>query len=274
MLPFLARGYTPDQGPYKRQLDKALSFLVSQIKMQQGQVARSAQDVFSLAASAYAICEAVELDDDPALVVPARFAFRKMLAAQGRDGGWGGGTAGKSDTLTTAFVISAVTAAPSQWKSFSPKDALGRATRFLHSVERNEGAEFGFSLPDDRPDQADTTAAGLASRLRFGRSKDTWEFQAAVMPLIRKGPTKDILRDYYATQVAWQREGDLWLQWNTKMRELLVKCQSKEGCSKGSWYDGVAENPLAEEYGRLWTTVFATLTLEIYHRYAPVQVEK
>ena len=62
-----------------------------------------------------------------------------------------------------------------------------------------------------------------------------------------------------------------WDAWNRKMRRALIETQVKLGCATGSWDP---EKPTTDDGdqngGRLMTTSFSTLTLEVYYRYLPL----
>ncbi len=62
-----------------------------------------------------------------------------------------------------------------------------------------------------------------------------------------------------------------WDAWNRVMRRVLIKSQEKEGCAAGSWDPNrpTADN-WGEKGGRLMTTSFNALTLEVYYRYLPM----
>jgi len=62
-----------------------------------------------------------------------------------------------------------------------------------------------------------------------------------------------------------------WDTWNRQMRRVLIESQDREGCATGSWDP---EQPAADIWGaqggRLMTTSFNALTLEVYYRYLPL----
>ncbi|MEM9643956.1 MAG: hypothetical protein AAF989_03085, partial [Planctomycetota bacterium] len=61
---------------------------------------------------------------------------------------------------------------------------------------------------------------------------------------------------------------------NEELREWLVASQAKEGGAKGSWHFPDSEShkgPL--EGGRLASTSFATMILEVYYRHMPLYAE-
>ena len=93
--------------------------------------------------------------------------------------------------------------------------------------------------------------------------------------LLENLPDDQVMRNsyywYYATLAMHNFGGPEWDAWNRKMRRVLIQSQEKQGCATGSW------DPLeptfdiwGEKGGRLMTTAFNCLTLEVYYRYLPI----
>jgi len=61
--------------------------------------------------------------------------------------------------------------------------------------------------------------------------------------------------------------GELWDQWNLKMRDQLVSTQLREGPGAGSWD---VTDPHGNAGGRIYQTALSILTLEIYYRHLPL----
>jgi hypothetical protein len=80
---------------------------------------------------------------------------------------------------------------------------------------------------------------------------------------------------YYATQVMHNFVGAEWDTWNRHTRRILIESQVKGGCSEGSWDpERPSQDAWGAQGGRLVTTSFAVLSLEVYYRYLPLyQVE-
>lgn len=134
-------------------------------------------------------------------------------------------------------------------------------------MQADDGAAYGYDNPGNAPG---TTAVGLLCRMYLGWKKDHPALQRGVDRLAKSGPSKDLYTSYYSTQILHHVEGDRWVSWNTKMRDMLVTTQSKAAHEAGSWYDGVETGHGAHVAGRLYCTSLATMILEVYYRHLPI----
>ena len=100
--------------------------------------------------------------------------------------------------------------------------------------------------------------------------KDHPALQRGVARLAKAGPSKDLYFNYYATQILHHMEGDMWVAWNTKMRDMLLKTQQTKGHAVGSWFEEFDKGHGPERGGRLYTTSMATMILEVYYRHLPL----
>jgi hypothetical protein len=79
---------------------------------------------------------------------------------------------------------------------------------------------------------------------------------------------------YYNTLGMFQVNGERWKKWNAVASKTLVSAQRKDGdCFDGSWdYEGSMFH--GHETGRLLSTAYCTLSLEVYYRYALMQAAR
>ncbi len=101
-----------------------------------------------------------------------------------------------------------------------------------------------------------------------------WQLRTGKRYLLQNLPDngrRDTYYWYYATQVMHNLLGHDWDAWNHQMRTALVETQCRHGCAAGSWDP---EYPTLDTWGpqggRILTTAFSTLTLEVYYRYLPL----
>jgi hypothetical protein len=112
------------------------------------------------------------------------------------------------------------------------------------------------------------TAVGLLCRIYLGWKRENPALKAGVEHLSKVGPQPGrIYHNYYATQVLHHWGGDLWDQWNLRMRDELVSTQVKSGPGAGSWD---FRDDHGSQAGRLYQTTLSLLTLEVYYRHLPI----
>ena len=75
--------------------------------------------------------------------------------------------------------------------------------------------------------------------------------------------------EYYATLALYQHQGPVWKQWNENMKQAYLASQTKTGDQAGSWDPNLDRN-FAKRGGRVTTTAFAILSLEVYYRLLPL----
>jgi hypothetical protein len=119
------------------------------------------------------------------------------------------------------------------------------------------------------------TAVGMLCQQYMGIDPKDPGLLEGKQTLLENLPDNDVGRDtyywYYATLAMHNFADADWDTWNRKMRRALIETQVKEGCATGSWDPN---QPMTDKWspngGRLMTTSFSALILEVYYRYLPL----
>ena len=269
LLPFLGRGYTHREGPYKAQIEQGIAFLAGLSMDGKGRVytPKGGGNMYSQGLAGIALSECYAMTQDPRLQAPTQLALNFIMDAQDpRGGGWRYGPKQPGDTSAVGWQLMALKSGNMAYLQVNPL-VIKKAVEFLDSVQADDGAFYGYTDPAKGPG---TTAVGLLCRMYLGWKKDHPALQRGVAHLAKLGPSKDLYFNYYATQIMHHMEGDMWISWNNKMKGMLLKAQASQGHEAGSFYDGVDSGHGADSAGRLYCTSLATMILEVYYRHLPI----
>jgi hypothetical protein len=150
---------------------------------------------------------------------------------------------------------------------------MENAKRWLNSVSK--GSMHGlFAYQPYKNETPTMTAIGMLSWQYLGMRQDDPAMTESKHYLLQHLPDngeRSTYYWYYATQAMHNMTGPSWDTWNRKMRRVLVESQCREGCASGSWDPLMpTQDSWSEQGGRIVTTSFSTLTLEVYYRYLPL----
>ncbi|MFN5285116.1 MAG: prenyltransferase/squalene oxidase repeat-containing protein [Planctomyces sp.] len=273
LLTFLGGGHTHEiKGEYQETVTRGLNWLLSKAETTSSGLdlrgtAQGNSGLYVQGIATICLCEAAALaPKDRTLKRAATSAIRFVERSQDRlGGGWRYTPNQPGDTSVTGWQIMALQSAKANRISVAA-DTMQDARAFLRSVSVENGARYAY-MPRGGP--TDTmTAVGLLCQMYMGWRRDRPELQAGVQHLATVGPSREnMYYNYYATQVLHHWGGELWEQWNLKMREQLVTTQLRNGPGAGSWD---VTDPHGNGGGRIYQTALSVLTLEVYYRHLPM----
>lgn len=273
LLAFLGRGETHLEGDYQDTVKRGLYYLTGQMHVtDQGGDLRDQGRMYAQGIATIALCEAYAMTRDRALEPFAQHAIDFIVNAQDkRGGGWRYQPGQPGDTTVTGWQLMALKSGQMAYLRV-PVDTLHNATRFLDSVQFEQGARYKYQPREKRGPENTNSSIGLLCRMYTGWRADHPGLQRGVGQLSVEGPSMlgrnaDMYYNYYATQVMHQCEGEAWRKWNDRLRDFLVQTQSHEGHESGSWNFVGGQ---AAAGGRLYNTAMAIMTLEVYYRHLPL----
>lgn len=275
LLAFLGAGYTHQSGEYQEAVRKGLAWLTSHQKKDGDLFTDKSEFVwlYSHGMAAIPLCEAYGMTHDPALKDPAQRALNFVVAAQHPDfGGWRYRPRFESDTSVSGWQLMALKSGEMAGLSV-PKSAYDGVSKWLDSVE-SESSPGRFKYHPSKPVTLAMTAEGLLMRQYLGAKRSDVALTAGANHLKARLPREaqqDAYYWYYATQVMFHMQGEHWSEWNASLRDMLIRMQSKEVATEGSWAPDDAK--WGKSGGRHYTTCLNLLMLEVYYRHLPLYIE-
>lgn len=279
-LVYLGAGETHQSGNYKETVRGALEWLVRQQRAD-GFIGDRAAPCAALGhvLAACALGEAWGMTQSARWEPAARQALAALAALQRPDGSFAEAGSREGSVILGTFAVTA-------WRSarmgalpvpaaLGPRylawlDAHSDAATSAPSLSAEETALYPFGRTRGARIAA---ACALFSRILVaGERPDTPETRRAEAILLDDLPRwsvddhpEDALGIWIGTMAMYQRGGAAWKRWSAAMESCLMGQQGVgDACSRGSW------DAAPEEAGRLLTSAFACLSLEVFYRYGRV----
>ena len=281
VLAFLGKQNTLEEGDYSANVTQALHWLVEQqgknsqgIDGYLGGSAAEIAGMYSHAIATFAIAEAYAMTQDQSksefLLVPLQKAVQFTLLCQLEDGGWRykSGQAGGGDMSIFGWQLMALKSAQAAGLEI-PLATRRKMNTFLQQRGLGKSGGLAGYRSTDRPSVA-MTAESLFCKQMLGLSREHPSCNEAVSFLLANPPQRQSLNLYtwyYSTLAMFQYGGTEWDRWNVPLRDLLISEQVIAGPHAGSWEP---RDQWGGYGGRIYSTAFATLTLEVYYRYLPL----
>lgn len=300
LLCFLGDGHdhrTP--GPFKKTVQRGLDWLLAN----QGGDGSLGPRNYEHAIATMALCEALAMTLDPALRVPCERAVKVILARQTRladgqalptdpayshDGlGWDyiSPNPGRNDSSVTGWNVMALKSAKvagiveaeaglagaerwltSAWKAANP----GLDPKTIDKYTSQSVFPYTWNPTGNAAAGTHLACVGLVVGVFLGHQAGDPMLESLANTVMKTNlPTAYPLNTYllyYNTIGIFQMGGERWTAWNQPMSRVLVQAQRQGGdCFAGSWDWQGTQFP-GNEVGRLVSTAYCCLSLEIYYR--------
>lgn len=264
-MAFTSAGSTPGRGPYGRQVNRCVDYLLSNTQDSGFIIYRSAASHGPMYGHGFAtlfLSEVYGMAPQAELREKLGKAVNLIVNTQNDEGGWRYHPRRQdADVSVTICQIMALRAARNAGV-FVPNETVDRCTEYIKQSQNPEG---GFRYQPGTASQFPRSAAGVVALYSAGIYKGD-EIDKGLKYLMKFVPHAGAMRgqdfhyfygQYYAAQAMWHAGGNYWNQWYPAIREELVARQREDG----SWQD-----PISPEYG----TAMATLILQLPNNYLPI----
>jgi hypothetical protein len=277
LLTFLARDNSPfEPGPYRQTIRKGLNYLLEN-QSQDGDLrgppefrgpASQQANLYDHAIAMLAISECALLTGDARLASSSRAAARFIVNAQDTDGGgWRYAPGQTGDTSVFGWEIMALHTA--ELLGFQiPSETRRLAQHYIATACSGPGNVLASYQPGVDSTQT-MTSEMIFARILLGEHLPDADVQYATDFLSGYPPDAshpDLYCWYYASLCMLQMNSPSWSQWNARTRDTLIQLQTRGGFADGCWEINAKG---IDRSGYIFTTAIATLTLEVYYRYAP-----
>jgi hypothetical protein len=279
LLAFLGNGHTHLEGEYRETVERGLEFLLSTQKPD-GNLSGGADQyamMYCHGMAALAVSEAYAMTQDERLLAPVRKAVGYTLGSQHpTSGGWRYKPAETvCDTSQLGWQLMVLKSAELAGIEIPARSRQGMQ-RFLKSVSSGRHGGLAsyrpMSIAGERV-TASMTAEALVCRQFLGMARSNPASDEAGNFILSDMPGRGVNNFYYwyyATLGMFQLQGQHWERWKNALEPTLIANQRSEGDLSGSW----DPDPVWGGHGgRVYSTAFGALCLEVYYRFLPLYVQ-
>lgn len=279
LLAFLGNGHTHLEGDYRETVERGLDFLLSTQKGD-GNLSGGADQyamMYCHGMAALAVSEAYAMTQDERLLQPVRKAVGYTLASQHpKSGGWRYKPAETvCDTSQLGWQLMVLKSAELAGIEIPAQSRQGMQ-RFLKSVSSGRHGGLASYRPMNIAGErvtASMTAEALVCRQFLGMQRSNPASDEAGNFILSDVPGRGVNNFYYwyyATLGMFQLQGQHWERWKNALEPTLIASQRTDGDLSGSW----DPDPVWGAHGgRVYSTAFGALCLEVYYRFLPLYVQ-
>ncbi len=275
LLPFLGAGQTHENGVYRETVSKGLRWLIKQQKSNgdfRGRITDN-RGMYAHGQASIVVIEALAMSGDERFRESAQKAVDYIVAAQHEEGGWRYQPGQAGDTSVFGWQLMALQSAKTPGLGLRvPDETIKLASYYLDLASTADGSLYRYQPQRRSPATPTMTAEALLCRMYLGWTRDDPRLNMGLEWLIDDHPPSrrklNVYYWYYATQALHHFGGPMWKEWNSTMRDLLVKTQDTRGKNAGSW--SASDFEYGGSGGRIYVTSLAVCTLEVYYRHLPL----
>jgi hypothetical protein len=264
-MAFMAGGSTPGRGPYGRQVEQCVGFVLANVQENDGFInapgASSYGPMYGHGFASLFLAETYGMTLRNDIREKLAKAVELIIKTQNDDGGWRYQPVRReADLSVTICQIMALRAARNAGL-YVPHETIDRCVDY---VKRSQNGDGGFMyMVQGGPSAFARSAAGVVALYSAGIYEGP-EIENGLRYLRMNLPRGGFNRDnhyfyghYYAVQAMWHAGGDDWRNWYQAIRDELLARQRDDG----AWMDSICQ-----EYG----TAMATIILQMPNNYLPI----
>ena len=272
LLAFLGAGHTHRSGPYAKNVQYGLEYLLTS-QAEDGNLGGNAElyaFMYCHGIATLALSEGYAMTGDQRMESGVRAAIGYTVAAQHLGtGSWRYQKVEPGDTSQLGWQLMALKSAELAGIEIPARTRDGM-NRFLKNVSSGRSGGLAGYRPGERATRP-MTAEALVCRQFLGISRDNpssdeaGQFLLGELPAVEGRP--NLYYWYYGTLGMYQMQGDYWKEWNQALQAALVERQTTTGAAAGSWEPDCI---WGGHGGRVYSTAMAALCLEVYYRFLPL----
>lgn len=262
-MAFLASASTPGRGPYGKQVNLCVDYLLANTQ-QSGFItaprAASHGPMYGHGFSVLFLAECYGMSPRPELREALSRALKLIVNTQNREGGWRYyPQRADADISVTVCQVMALRAARNAGLHV-PKETIEQSIQY---VKRCQNADGGFMYMLGGGESALARSAAAIVALNSAGIYGTPEVRKGIdylMQFLSKPGTAQPYYEYahyYAVQAMWQSGGEAWGRWFPAVRDEMVRNQRDDG----SWTASIDAD---------YTTAMHTIVLQIPNNVLPI----
>lgn len=269
LMAFMVQGHVPGHGPYGRNMDRAIDYLVGQAKKYGGYIADDTSAVtYQHGLAVMALAEAWGQAKRPELRDIVKNGVDIIMRAQSHvDGGWRYEPKPAQHGGDLSITVSMVQALASAKEAgiLVPDHVLDKARNFVYACQDQAEGYFGYRPSQKRGGTTYLSGSG-ALTLQLAGDRDSAALQRGLR-YMRFEHGKDgfegcreyFVAHYYCTQASYQAGDDYVNFWYPRIRQQLLARQQADG----SWPGGDNIHPSLN-------TAASVLILGLPYRFLPL----